>query len=199
MAATGGKPGQSHPGRTRMLARRPPYPPYGAGACYGWVYELATMAGGAAPVMLVIKGIQESQAEMNEPGQGAATGAAGGLLTSGGLFIVERRLPKIDDHQLAVLQAALTAAAARFSARGDGVRYLRSIFLARQERRFSLFLADSLEAVRAVNEAALVPVRQHRAHHRSESGLQSTLMAPSRGEAIERHAVRHRTRLGQYG
>jgi len=85
--------------------------------------------------MLVIKGIQESRAEMNEPGQGAAaTGAAGGLLISGGLFIVERRLPKIDDHQLAVLQAALTAAAGRFSARGDGVRYLRSIFLARQER-----------------------------------------------------------------
>jgi hypothetical protein len=116
------------------------------------------MAGGAAPVMLVIKGIQESRAEMSEPGQGAAaTGAAGGLLTSGGLFIVERRLPKIDDYQLAVLQAALTAAAGRFSARGDGVRYLRSIFLAGQERLFSLFLADSVEAVRAVNEAALVP------------------------------------------
>jgi hypothetical protein len=95
---------------------------------------------------------------MSEPGQAAAAaGAAGGLLTPGGLFIVERRLPKIDGYQLAVLQAALTAAAGRFSARGDGVRYLRSIFLARQERLLSLFLAGSLEAVRAVNEAALVP------------------------------------------
>jgi hypothetical protein len=73
------------------------------------------------------------------------------------LFIVERRLPKISQDQLAVLQAALTGAASRFSARGDDVRYLRSIFLARQERLLSLFAAESIEAVRAVNEAALVP------------------------------------------
>jgi hypothetical protein len=94
---------------------------------------------------------------MSEPGQGAAAAGAAAHPASASLFIVERRLPKIDDYQLTVLQAALTAAAGRFSARGDGVRYLRSIFLARQERLLSLFLADSVEAVRAVNEAALVP------------------------------------------
>jgi Protein of unknown function (DUF4242) len=87
----------------------------------------------------------------------AASGAAGAHLTSLSLFVVERRLPKISERQLAVLQAALTAAASRFSARGDGVRYVRSIFLARQERLLSLFMAGSLEAVQAVNEAALVP------------------------------------------
>lgn len=95
---------------------------------------------------------------MSEPGQeAAASGAAAAHPTLTGLFIVERRLPKISEHQLAVLQAALTGAASRFSARGDGVRYLRSVFLARQERLLSLFMAESLEAVRAVNEASLVP------------------------------------------
>jgi uncharacterized protein DUF4242 len=85
---------------------------------------------------------------MSEPEQGAAP-------TS--LFVVERRLPNISQHQVAVAQAALTGAADRFSARGDGVRYVRSIFLARQGRLLSLFTADSLEEVRAVNEAALIP------------------------------------------
>jgi hypothetical protein len=78
-------------------------------------------------------------------------------LTSPGLFVVERRLPRINDHQLTVLQAALTSAASRFSARGDGVRLVGSIFLARQERLLSLFTAESLQAVRAVSEASLVP------------------------------------------
>ena len=73
------------------------------------------------------------------------------------LFVVERRLPKISEHQLEVLQAALTGAAGRFHARGDGVRYLSSIFLARTDRLLSLFVADSAETVRAVNEAALIP------------------------------------------
>lgn len=95
---------------------------------------------------------------MSELGQGpAAAAAANSRPASAGLFIVERRLPKISEHQLAVLQAALTSAASRFTARSNGVRYLRSIFLARQERLLSLFAAESLESVRAVNEAALIP------------------------------------------
>lgn len=94
---------------------------------------------------------------MSEPDQGAAAGTANARPGSASLFIVERRLPKISEHQLAVLQAALTSAVARFTARGDGVCYLRSIFLARQERLLSLFTAGSIEAVRAVNEAALIP------------------------------------------
>jgi hypothetical protein len=73
------------------------------------------------------------------------------------LFVVERRLPRISEHQLEVLQTALAGAASRFYARGDGVRYLSSIFLARQERLLSLFIADSVDLVRAVNEAALIP------------------------------------------
>ena len=73
------------------------------------------------------------------------------------LFVVERRLPKISERQLEVLQAALTGAAGRFGARGGGVRYLSSIYLSRPGRLLSLFIADSAETVRAVNEAALIP------------------------------------------
>ncbi len=73
------------------------------------------------------------------------------------LFLVERRLAKAGERELAVAQAALSGAAARFAARGDGVRYLQSIFLARQGRLLSLFTAGSAEEVRAVNEAALIP------------------------------------------
>jgi hypothetical protein len=73
------------------------------------------------------------------------------------LFLVERRLLEVSAPQLAVLQAALSGAAARFSARGEHVRYLRSIFLTRQGRLISLFTAEGTGAVRAVNEAALIP------------------------------------------
>jgi hypothetical protein len=73
------------------------------------------------------------------------------------LFVVERRLPKLTEQQLAVLLAALSGAAGRFSARGDGVRYLRSIFLARQGCLLSLFAADGHDTVRAVSVASLVP------------------------------------------
>jgi hypothetical protein len=73
------------------------------------------------------------------------------------LFVVERRLPTVSEQQLAVLQQALCDAAGRFSARGDSVRYLRSIFLARQGRLLSLFTAECPDTVRAVNQASLVP------------------------------------------
>jgi len=69
------------------------------------------------------------------------------------LFLVERRLLEVSAPQLAVLQAALSGAAARFSARGEHVRYLRT----RQGRLISLFAAEDTGAVRAVNEAALIP------------------------------------------
>jgi hypothetical protein len=87
-----------------------------------------------------------------DPRAGAGTG-----LAPAGLFLVERRLPKISERQLALLQAALTSAAGRFSARGDGISYVGSIFLAGSGRVLSLFRADGPETVQAVNEAALIP------------------------------------------
>jgi hypothetical protein len=93
---------------------------------------------------------------MSDPGHDTPAPAAAGPPPVN-LFVVERRLPKVTRQQLAVLQAALSGAAGRFSARGDGIWYLRSIFLARQERLLSLFAADSPDTVRAVNQASLVP------------------------------------------
>jgi hypothetical protein len=93
---------------------------------------------------------------MSGPGQDTASPAAAAPAPMS-LFVVERRLPKVTEQQLAVLQAALCGAAGRFSARGDGVRYLRSIFLARQGRLLSLFAAGCPDTVRAINEASLIP------------------------------------------
>ena len=93
---------------------------------------------------------------MSDPGQDPQAPAAAGPAPIC-LFVVERRLPKVTEQQLAVLLAALSGAASRFTARGDGVRYLRSIFLARQERLLSLFAADGPGTVRAVSQASLVP------------------------------------------
>jgi hypothetical protein len=56
-----------------------------------------------------------------------------------------------------VLQAALSGTASRFSAGGDRVWYVCSIFLARQERLLSLVTAEGPETVRAVGQASLVP------------------------------------------
>ncbi len=65
---------------------------------------------------------------MSNPGQDAGVhGARAAYPTSPGLFVVERRLPKVDDHQLTVLQAALTSAASRFSDRGDAVHLLGAL------------------------------------------------------------------------
>ena len=119
---------------------------------------MATMPGGAGLGHAAHQASRRVEAEMSDLGQIAeAPRAVGARRASASLFIVERRLPKINERQLAAVQAALAGAAGLFSARGAGVRYLRSLFLARQERLLSLFMAESLETVRAVNEAALVP------------------------------------------
>jgi hypothetical protein len=91
---------------------------------------------------------------MSEADQRAGAGAR---REASGLFIVERRVPKISERQLAVLQGALTSAAGRFSGRGEGVQYLGSLFLTGSGRLLSLFRAESPETVQAVNEAALIP------------------------------------------
>ncbi|HEV2475824.1 MAG TPA: hypothetical protein VGX22_04745 [Candidatus Dormibacteraeota bacterium] len=80
---------------------------------------------------------------------------AGAVPTS--LFLVERQLVGITEHQLAMLEAVIAEVTRRFADRGQTVRLVRSIFLPRQERLMMLFAAGSSEVVQAVNDAALVP------------------------------------------
>src|SRR5215472_8769719 len=134
-------------------------PPAQPGTPARWLTRCATSwprwRAGCSAASWQLTGIHaEPRPGMSEADQraGAATG-----LAAAGLFLVERRLPKISERQLALLQAALTSAAGRFSARGDGVVYVGSIFLAGSGRVLSLFRADGPELVQAVNEAALIP------------------------------------------
>lgn len=75
----------------------------------------------------------------------------------GRLFLVEHRLPRITDPDLALLQAVLTDACARLTARGEPVRYLGSTFLPGPERLLSLFESATAAAVQTVSDNSFVP------------------------------------------
>lgn len=79
-------------------------------------------------------------------------------MTAPRLFLVEHRLPRITDSELALLQAALTDACLRLTARGDPVRYIGSTYLPRPERLLSLFKATNADVVRTVSESSQAPI-----------------------------------------
>jgi hypothetical protein len=118
---------------------------------YVLVYERVTVRG---------LGVAATVERMNLKSQGAPARLLSGEILhddATDLFAVERRLPGITEHGLAMLQAALLQSSARFTARGEHITYLRSTFLPDQDRLLSLFAALSLEVVRAANDASLVP------------------------------------------
>jgi hypothetical protein len=73
------------------------------------------------------------------------------------LFLVEHRLPRITDAELALLQATLNDTCLRLTARGEMVRYLGSTYLPGPERLLSLFEATTADAVRTVSESSQAP------------------------------------------
>jgi hypothetical protein len=78
-------------------------------------------------------------------------------MTAPRLFLVEQRLPRITCAELALLQATLTEACLRLTARGGTVRYLGSTYLPGPQRLLSLFEAATAEPVRTVFESSQVP------------------------------------------
>lgn len=74
------------------------------------------------------------------------------------LFLAEHRLPRMTESDLAILQAALSSACVRITARGEPVSYLGSTFLPSSQRLLSLFRAASAEAVRRAADSSQVPL-----------------------------------------
>ena len=73
------------------------------------------------------------------------------------LYLVDRDIPGVTMDQLVATQQAVIAVSQRFTARGEHVRYIRSIYLPDESRCMCWFEAPSAEAVAEVNEVAKVP------------------------------------------
>lgn len=74
------------------------------------------------------------------------------------LFLAEHRLPPMTESELTLLQAALSSACVRISARGERVSYLGSTFLPTSRRLLSVFRAASAEAVRKASDSCQAPL-----------------------------------------
>ena len=100
-------------------------------------------------------------------------------MTAPRLFLVEQRLPRATHAELALLQATLTEACLRLTARGEAVRYLGSTYLPGPQRLLSLFEAATAEAVRTVSESSQVPA----------ASLEAAIELPQPGRRGNRHRI----------
>jgi hypothetical protein len=73
------------------------------------------------------------------------------------LYLVDRDLPGMTIDQFTAAQRAGIAAAARFTAAGSPVRYIRSTFQPQLARSICLFEAPNAHVVEAVNTEAQIP------------------------------------------
>ena len=74
-----------------------------------------------------------------------------------GVYLVDRDLPGITAEGLALLQRAEIGASEQFTAVGQTVRYLRSLFIVGEARCLCLFEAQDEDVVATLNEAARLP------------------------------------------
>jgi len=70
------------------------------------------------------------------------------------LYMVERDLPGITMERLAAARRAVAETSNRFAARGEYIRYIRSIYIPGESRCLCLFEAPKAETVGEVNEVA---------------------------------------------
>ena len=74
------------------------------------------------------------------------------------LFVADWTVEGVTPERLEEFHRLLEGASERVAARGRRVRYLRCTHVPDQRRCICLFEADDLEAVRAVNQLAQVPL-----------------------------------------
>ncbi len=73
------------------------------------------------------------------------------------VYMVERDLPGITNEQLAGAQGAAIASAQQSTTVGTPVRYIRSTFVPGESKCLCLFEANTVDAVRDVNQSAGLP------------------------------------------
>jgi Protein of unknown function (DUF4242) len=73
------------------------------------------------------------------------------------IYLVERDLPGMTRDQLAAAHRALIQAASPFTAQGNPVRLVRSIFMPQQARCMCVFEASDADVVRRLNDATQIP------------------------------------------
>jgi muconolactone delta-isomerase len=73
-----------------------------------------------------------------------------------GVYLVDRVFPGTTLDQIIEAQRALMEMSQRFTARGEHVRYLRSIYIPGESRCLCLFEAPDAQSVEEVNEVARV-------------------------------------------
>ncbi len=73
------------------------------------------------------------------------------------IFMVERSLPGISMEALAAAQQRAIAAAEKLSRQGSPIRYIRSTFVPQSGCCMCLFEAQSVQAVKDLNEGAQIP------------------------------------------
>jgi hypothetical protein len=74
-----------------------------------------------------------------------------------GIYLVDRVLPEATIDQLIAAQRVLVDMSQRFTARGERIRYLRSLYVPGESRCMCFFEAPDYQRVEEVNEVAKVP------------------------------------------